>query len=119
MTIEFTIRRDATEQQPPSASVEQCYICANDFCGEDACGRSLTHLKCCTQTMCCGFLAKLVKRCRCSDDCDAAIALCPFCREVSPVTVLDLFLGHVAPCRACGAVESKSPSVDEQPEAEP
>ncbi len=118
VTIEFTVRRDATDDTPASASTESCYICANDFCDDDACGRSLTHLKCCTQTMCCACLAKVVKRCRCADDCDAVIALCPFCREVSPVTSLDVFLGHVAPCKACVAGESKSPSVHEQPEGD-
>lgn len=78
-----------------------CYICANSFCAAEACCRSLTHLGCCTQSICCGCLLKSSKRCGCKDDCDAVISLCPFCREVSPVETLDVFLGHKQPCAAC------------------
>lgn len=80
---------------------ETCYICANSFCGEEACARALTHLACCTQAICCGCLLKSSKRCLCKDDCDAVISLCPFCREVSPVEALDIFLGGKAACAAC------------------
>lgn len=86
---------------------QDCYLCRNEFCDEDVCSRGLTHLQCCTQTMCCGCLAKLVKRCRCVEDCEAVIAMCPFCREVSPVTVLDVFLGHAGACKGCAAEDLK------------
>jgi hypothetical protein len=78
-----------------------CYICANSFCATDKCGLSLTHLACCTQSICCACLVKSCKRCRCKDECDAVIALCPFCREVSPVEALDMFLGGKPGCKAC------------------
>lgn len=80
-----------------------CYICTNSFCATDTCGRSLTHLTCCTQSICCACLVKSCKRCRCKDECDAVIALCPFCREVSPVDALDMFLGGKpgSGCKAC------------------
>lgn len=78
-----------------------CYICANAFCASDSCCRSMTHLGCCTQAICCGCLLKSSKRCTCKEDCDAVISLCPFCREVSPVEALDVFLGAKAACAAC------------------
>lgn len=101
--IELTIplRMSGRASGGGGGAVDACYICANDFCGDDVCCRSLTHLECCTQTMCCACLARMIKRCKCSDDCEAVIALCPFCREVSPVTVLDVFLGRAAVCKPC------------------
>lgn len=78
-----------------------CYICANSFCAADQCSRSMTHLACCTQSICCGCLLKSCKRCGCKDDCDAVISLCPFCREVSPVEALDVFLGSKEACNEC------------------
>lgn len=86
-----------------------CYICANSFCSDDECCRSLTHLGCCTQSICCGCLLKSSKRCCCKDDCDAVISLCPFCREVSPVETLDIFLGHKQqPCTSCVKADKRS-----------
>ena len=78
-----------------------CYICANAFCSSDSCGRSLTHLGCCTQAICCSCLVKGCKRCGCKEDCDAVISLCPFCREIAPVETLDMFLGGKPPCADC------------------
>lgn len=78
-----------------------CYICANSFCDEEECVRSMTHLGCCTQAICCGCLLKSSKRCTCKEDCDAVISLCPFCREVSAVEALDIFLGTKVACKAC------------------
>ena len=80
---------------------EVCYICANSFCRSESCGRALTHLACCTQSLCCACLLKSSKRCMCKEDCDAVIVLCPFCREVAPVETLDVFLGHKPPCASC------------------
>ena len=80
---------------------ETCYICANSFCEQEECVRSMTHLGCCTQTICCGCLLKSSKRCTCKEDCDAVISLCPFCREVSAVEALDIFLGQKPACKAC------------------
>lgn len=78
-----------------------CYICANSFCAEEQCARSMTHLGCCTQAICCGCLLKSSKRCTCKEECDAVISLCPFCREVSAVEALDIFLGQKPTCKAC------------------
>ena len=78
-----------------------CYICANSFCDDDQCGRSLTHLACCTQSICCSCLLKSCKRCGCKEDCDAVVSLCPFCREVCTVDALDVFLGTKSACAQC------------------
>lgn len=87
-----------------------CYICANPFCASEACGRTMTHLACCTQSICCACLVKSSKRCRCKEDCDAVVSLCPFCREVSAVETLDVFLGHAPPCAACAKGDEASSS---------
>lgn len=87
-----------------------CYICANCFCDDEACQRSMTHLGCCTQAICCGCLLKSSKRCTCKEDCDAVISLCPFCREVSAVEALDVFLGQKAACKACARSDARAAS---------
>ena len=94
-----------------------CYICANSFCDSEVCCRALTHLGCCTQAICCGCLLKSCKRCGCKDECDAVISLCPFCREVSPVDALDVFLGTKPPCAECKAGDE--PAVASSPVASP
>ncbi len=78
-----------------------CHICASAFCPSHECLRSPTHLTCCTQAICTGCLHKMCKRCRCADDCAMIIALCPYCREVSPVPSLDVFRGTKAACAGC------------------
>jgi hypothetical protein len=117
--IELTIplRMGSGGDGGDSDDAAECYICANDFCVDDDCCRAMTHLACCTQAVCCGCLAKMVKRCRCSEECEAVISLCPFCREVSPVSVLDVHLGHAAACKLCVAGDSKS--MHNSPESEP
>ena len=98
-----------------------CYICANSVCATEQCCRTLTHLACCTQTICCGCLLKSSKRCGCKEDCDAVISLCPFCREVSPVEALDVFLGGKQPCAACVKADAGStpaPSIATPPSAD-
>lgn len=87
-----------------------CYICANSFCGAEECQRTQTHLGCCTQAICCACLLKSSKRCTCKDDCDAVISLCPFCREVSSVEALDIFLGSKPPCASCRKGDDPAPS---------
>jgi hypothetical protein len=85
----------------PQGSDPSCYICANDFCGPERCCRALTHLACCTQPICCGCLLRTSFRCACKDDCDEVVSHCPFCKTVSPVTALDVFLGQTKVCGAC------------------
>lgn len=80
---------------------DACFICAHTFCSEDVCLRRSTHLSCCSQTICCGCTVKLAKRCKCTDDCEAIIAFCPFCREMVPVSTLELFSGIQLVCKLC------------------
>ena len=83
-------------------SDETCYICAHRFCTEAQCCRTLTHLKCCTQPICCACTVKIAKRCTCADECAAVIAYCPYCRMISPVLAIDIFLGAcVKQCKMC------------------
>lgn len=97
-----------------------CYICANSFCDDEtSCCRALTHLGCCTQAICCGCLLKSCKRCTCKDECDAVISLCPFCREVSSVDALDVFLGSKGACAACKAADDRLRPMPASPAASP
>lgn len=103
LSIPMRLVRNGREDGAEAGGEEDvsCYICANAVCVADECCRTLTHLGCCTQTICCGCLLKSSKRCTCKEECDAVISLCPFCREVSPVEALDVFLGGRPPCAAC------------------
>lgn len=79
-----------------------CPICAESFCARETCGRSPTALKCCDQPVCCTCIARVSKRCTCTSNCAAVIAYCPYCREISPVTSLDIFLGvKGGVCKEC------------------
>jgi len=106
LSIPMRLVRGTAADAAVDADDATCYICANAFCGAEECCRSLTHLACCTQSICCGCLLKSSKRCGCKDDCDAVISLCPFCREVSPVEALDVFLGQKAACKACVTLDT-------------
>ena len=89
-----------------------CCICAHNFCDRETCDRTATEMPCCSQGLCCGCLAKVCKRCRCADDCDAVVAFCPFCREVIAVEVLAIFLGGRGTCKECARQSTSEP---EQP----
>lgn len=78
-----------------------CCICAHAHCVRETCRHTATQMPCCSQGLCCGCLAKVCKRCKCADDCDAVVAFCPFCREVMAVGVLDIFLGSRGSCKEC------------------
>lgn len=80
---------------------DECFICAHPFCADDKCARSLMHARCCSQPACCGCMVKLARACTCSEDCEAVVALCPFCREIVPLNVLEVFHGTRAECAAC------------------
>lgn len=73
----------------------ECHICSSKFCPDayGTCVRASTHLDCCEQPICVGCLAKMSKRCTCKDECDVIIAFCPYCREISPVSAVDIFSG--------------------------
>lgn len=94
---------DAEREDPGS-----CYICANDFCEDEECCRSLTHLGCCTQALCCGCLVKNCTQCTCRDDCVEVVSYCPFCRRISPVDTLEVFLGYKKACGPCVKRDEKA-----------
>ena len=84
-----------------------CHICRHSFCHREECCRAPTHLACCTQGICTSCVARLAKRCRCSDTCGAVVAMCPYCREMSPIPALDLYRGSVLKeCRSCAAASA-------------
>lgn len=112
-------RAAADDSESSGEDEVTCYICANSFCAEEECLRSMTHLGCCTQAICCGCLLKSSKRCTCKEDCDAVISLCPFCREVSPVEALDVFLGQKPACKACVRSDERAAAAPARPPARP
>jgi hypothetical protein len=82
-----------------------CHICTSTFCKaplrNKMCCRTSTHLKCCTQALCCSCLTKLAKRCTCKHSCTEIIAFCPFCREISPLSKEELYRGSRDLCTSC------------------
>jgi hypothetical protein len=82
-----------------------CHICTSSFCKaplrNKMCCRTSTHLKCCTQALCCQCLSKLAKRCTCKTSCPEIIAFCPFCREISPLSKEELYRGSRELCSSC------------------
>lgn len=93
----------------------ECHICSSKFCPDayGTCVRASTHLDCCEQPICVGCLAKMSKRCTCKEDCDVIIAFCPYCREISPVSAVDIFSGLKT--RLCpGCLEDDDDDTDEK-----
>lgn len=90
-----------------SEAADMCYICKSGFCQYDECCRTMTHLDCCSQPMCCRCVAKVCRRCNCKEDCDAVVSTCPFCRKHCPVNTLDIFLGGQEPCEHCASQDSR------------
>ena len=78
-----------------------CFVCRDEFCDADRCGRSMTTTSCCSQSLCCACMSHLARRCTCTDDCEAVIVFCPFCREMVPLRALEVFLGGREPCKKC------------------
>lgn len=73
---------------------DTCSICSARYCfHDDRCSKTATVLSCCQQSLCSGCLTKLSRRCRCTLDCTAIIAHCPFCRDIASISAMDMFLG--------------------------
>ena len=78
-----------------------CPICAHAVCPEARCRLSQVTLSCCEQVMCCGCFSQILKRCRCSAECQAVVGSCPFCRDMCRAEAVSIFLSRVQPCRKC------------------
>lgn len=87
--------------------IDECPICTMPLCLDETprnvCPRLATTLGCCLQVLCCGCLMKLpVKICACKEDCDAVVAVCPFCRDAVGVSAQELLVGsRTRVCSAC------------------
>lgn len=99
--IELSIPLRLSRGGDDSDDDDSCCICTQGFCSGETCLNSLTHLRCCSQAICCGCALKVAKRCKCADECEAVIANCPFCREIAALGALDIFLGTRATCKIC------------------
>ena len=84
---------------------ETCAVCMNEFCDDDACCRSVNPLDCCSfasgNALCAQCTAKIAKRCKCRDECDAVVLSCPLCREMTGVEALALFQATKPLCERC------------------
>jgi hypothetical protein len=107
--IEFDVEvRDARRTSFP-----ECHICKNEFCPNDECCRASTSMSCCEQSMCVACLAKMSKRCTCSEECDIVISYCAFCREIGPVSSLDIYLGLKGIlCSSCNKLPEEETPLD-------
>lgn len=79
----------------------ECAICMHRFCQHDKCCLSATKLSCCSQPLCCKCFAKVLRRCRCTPDCERVVGTCPFCRDMCRSDTLSVFLSRQHVCRAC------------------
>ena len=70
-----------------------CQVCANDFCAQACCQHTKTHMTCCGKPLCMGCLSKMCCMCRCQPDCEKVISVCCFCKQVSPVSAMEMFFG--------------------------
>lgn len=79
----------------------ECPICTQAVCLSDTCSLSSTTLSCCDQTLCCACFVKILDRCRCTDDCEAVVGTCPYCRTMCRADTVSVFLARRPPCRRC------------------
>jgi hypothetical protein len=93
----------------------ECGICLKEWCEDDACNRTMTQTKCCIQGACSACITKISMICKCEDNCPNVIFICPFCRNLSKVEPVTLFLGTKRPCKKCRDNDNP-PAVVESPE---
>lgn len=84
-------------------SEKECAICTHAMCADEKCSLTPTALSCCEQHICCGCFVKLLRRCRCTEDCKAVVGTCPFCRDMCRADCVSIFMGRHAHCRKCRA----------------
>ena len=94
-----------------------CSICRNGFCLERTCGRTLARLECCENPICCKCLYKLASKCTCDRVCDKVISYCPYCRCVSPLRAIDIFLGTPSK-RKCSSCDARDAAENEDADDE-
>ena len=99
--IEVSIPLSLSRSADDSEEDDACFICAHPYCSDAECQHSATNMRCCSQPLCCGCVIKVARRCKCTDDCEAVIAICPFCRDIVAVGALEIFLATRSPCKLC------------------
>ena len=96
--IEVSIPMRYFQSEPSEA---ECSICTHAFCASEKCSLTSTRLTCCDQTICCGCFVKVLRRCRCTDECRAVVGTCPFCREMCRADAACVLTGRFSHCRHC------------------
>lgn len=99
-SIEFMVPLRTDSLTSESVVDTACPLCAQRYCflQEHRCRRTPTIVTCCKRSVCSGCLWKLAKRCHCTPECRAVIAVCPICGDTTPVSALDMYLGSVDAC---------------------
>lgn len=107
-TIDNIIRLDIPLSMAQRQDCFECQICRERFCSSGKCGRTLVRLTCCTSPICAKCVFKQATRCTCKESCDQVVTWCAFCRSLSPLTTLDVFLGTLRKrnCEYCPSGES-------------
>ena len=100
----------------------ECGVCFYNWCEDDMCGKSIVQTSCCFQGLCASCVTKMSMRCKCTDDCDQVVFICPYCKTLSRADSRSIFLGHKKPCKKCRDNVSTEiaapvePSEQEEPE---
>ena len=91
-----------TDDDPLTINNNECAICMHHACTTRECSRSPTKTSCCSQTLCCGCLVKLMRRCKCTATCRESVGICPFCRDTMRTeTTLQVFMSTIPVCPKC------------------
>lgn len=72
--------------------IDRCPICCKKACLAEQCKASIVTTMCCNQAICCECVMVNAMRCKCCCDCQQVIVICPFCRQVTPLSAVALFL---------------------------
>ena len=105
----FSIEVPRGDVEDDDSAVE-CPLCSNAFCQEELCSRTETGLNCCDQPICCGCLYRQMMRCTCKDECDAIVVICPYCRGLSSVAAMEVFIGSKPVCSECAKADREEES---------
>lgn len=79
----------------------ECGVCMYAWCEDDSCGKSIVQTSCCFQGMCASCVVKMSMRCKCTDDCDQVVFICPYCKTLSRADSRTIFLGYKRTCKKC------------------
>ena len=93
--------RTGIQEDDDSDGDTSCDICYHAYCLQNECQRGCVECNVCSHSLCCLCASKQAKLCRCTDACTGVILLCPFCREVMPISAREMYLSSRPLCQPC------------------